>query len=74
VAHLVDRVLPADPIQDDEHASNDTPDRTFAGVLARLATQRGRYDLYAPALAYRASAARSAGERREEGAEVRRTA
>jgi hypothetical protein len=27
--------------KDDEHASNDTPDRTFAGVLARLATQRG---------------------------------
>lgn len=27
--------------KDDDHASNDTPDRTFAEVLAELATQRG---------------------------------
>ncbi len=27
--------------KDDDHASNDTPDRTFAEVLAQLATQRG---------------------------------
>jgi hypothetical protein len=27
--------------KDDEHASNDTPDRTFAEVLAQLAMQRG---------------------------------
>src|SRR5690606_24991356 len=27
--------------KDDDHASNDTPDRSFAEVLAQLATQRG---------------------------------
>ena len=26
---------------DDDHASNDTPDRSFAEVLAQVATQRG---------------------------------
>ena len=30
--------------KDDDHASNDTPDRTFAEVLAQLATQRGKLE------------------------------
>ncbi len=30
-----------DHAEDDDHASNNTPDRSFAEVLAQLATQRG---------------------------------
>jgi hypothetical protein len=31
----------ARPCEDDDHASNETPDRSFAEVRAQLATQRG---------------------------------
>jgi hypothetical protein len=42
-AHQVDRVLPAVPLymRDDEHASNEAKEPSFAERLAELATQRG---------------------------------